>query len=211
MIISGKSGTGKTWYALTAPRPLAILDLEGGSLVYHSKSTLFEAFDRLQTRSIQEIEAAVKSLESDTHYQSIVIDPITIYYELLQEAYQEKRILKSKNDDAALAMKDWGDIKKRYKSLLTRLINLDKNIIIITREKDVTQEVAGQQVVVGFREDCEKSTEYMPDISLRLSLSGAIRKLDNIEDNTERIQIDLRRSNKSDSDSDSRSIIDVEK
>ena len=55
MIISGKSGTGKTWYALTAPRPLAILDLEGGSLVYHSKSTLFEAFDRLQTRSIQEI------------------------------------------------------------------------------------------------------------------------------------------------------------
>lgn len=176
MIISGKSGTGKTWYALTAPRPLAILDLEGGSLVYHSKSTLFEAFDRLQTRSIQEIEAAVKSLESDTHYQSIVIDPITIYYELLQEAYQEKRILKSKNDDAALAMKDWGDIKKRYKSLLTRLINLDKNIIIITREKDVTQEVAGQQVVVGFREDCEKSTEYMPDISLRLSLSGAIRK-----------------------------------
>ena len=38
-----------------------------------------------------------------------------------------------------------------------------------------------------------------------------LRKLDNIEDNTERIQIDLRRSNKSDSDSDSRSIIDVEK
>lgn len=175
MIISGKAGTGKTWYALSAPRPLAVLDLEGGSALYHS-SNKFESFDRLQSRSILEIENAVKSLETDTHYQSLVIDPITIYYELLQDGYQEKRIIKSKNDDAPLAMKDWGDIKKRYKSLITRLINLDKNIIIICREKDVTQEVNGNQVIVGFKEDCEKSTEYMPDVSLRLSLNGVQRK-----------------------------------
>lgn len=177
MLISGKSGTGKTWYALTAPRPLAILDLEGGSALYHSDFNAFESFDRLQTQSIKEIEDAVKSLEGDSHYKSLVIDPITIYYELLQDVYHEKRKLKSKNDDATITQNDWREIKRKYRNLMIRFINLNKNVIIIAREKDLTQEVNGQHVIVGSKEDCEKNTDYTPDITIRLSLFGNIRKI----------------------------------
>ena len=184
MLIYGKSGTGKTWYALEAPKPLAIIDLEGGSSIYHSKAADFGGFDRLSTASIKDIDAAVKSLECDTHYQSIVIDPITIYYELLQEAYQEKRIKKSGNDDAPLAMKDWGDIKRRYKSLMTRLINIDKNMILIAREKELTQEIGGQHTVIGSKEDAEKSTTYLPDVVLQFEILKKKRMCRVIKDRT---------------------------
>ena len=177
MLLSGASGSGKTWYALSATKPVAIIDLEGGSELYHRRKDLFGEFTRFSAVTSEDVESIISKLGSDTVYQTIVIDPITIYYDLLQEKYQKARADKNKDEDASIAKKDWGDIKRHYKGLMTKLRAMPQNIVLIAREKDISKNINGEQVIVGVKEDAERSTEYSFDVVLRLVAVGKERKM----------------------------------
>lgn len=169
-LIYGPSGIGKTYLALTAPGRVAVIDTEGGTAFYAGRTGLSD-FDVLPTKTFHDVTEAVAYLKAHPDvYKTLVIDPVTVLYETLQDAAQVKRADKRHDPDADLEMLDWQRIKRAYKSLMTELVNLPLHVIVTAREKDETERRGGEQVKVGVRPDTEKSTPYYFDAIVRLAL-----------------------------------------
>ena len=123
MLIYGDPGVGKTTFASTAPKPL-IIDLENGSLALAGKDVEIAQVDTLADAR----EAIKYALEQG--YQTVVIDSITRYAELLLE-----EILKENKRDTA-RIQDWGEVVKRIKKLIWTLQGKNINTIFIALETE---------------------------------------------------------------------------
>jgi hypothetical protein len=175
-LVYGASGIGKTYLALTAPGPIAVIDTEGGTAFYANrvgKGGLSE-FDVLPTKTFAQVEQAVAYIRDNPgHYQTLVIDPVTVLYETLQDAAQHRRAEVRKDTEADLEMLDWQRIKRAYKRLMTDLVNLPVHVIVTARESELTEERSNgrgrtERVRIGWKPDAEKSTAYYFDTVLRL-------------------------------------------
>lgn len=171
-LVYGPSGVGKTYFGLTAPGKVAVIDTEGGTAFYAGRGGLSE-FDVLPTKTFHDVTRAIGYLATHPgEYETLVIDPVTVLYETLQDAAQVKRATVRRNEDADLEMLDWQRIKRAYKALMTDLVNLPLHVIVIAREADLTEErMNGQRkerVKIGVRPDAEKSTPYYFDTVIRL-------------------------------------------
>src|SRR5690606_31224851 len=105
----------------------------------------------------------------------LIIDPITNIYQVLKDAAQknaERRArAKGKNgEDVSLTFRDWGIIKNKYTSLISRLCNLPCHVIITGWLKDVYEGHGDDMKKVGVRIDADKKTEYQPDVIIRLEV-----------------------------------------
>jgi len=177
ILLYGDTGVGKTWFALSFPSP-AVIDTEGGTDFYADS---FD-FSVIDTRSFSEVMAAVDFLEKENHgFETVVIDPITTVYEALQNGRLEFKAKKNKSDDESkvdtenidFSPLDWGSIKRNYKSLMTRLVNLDMHVILIARQKDKTEKnKKGEMIKIGETFDGEKGTPYNLDIFGKLIVEG---------------------------------------
>ena len=169
LLIYGPSGAGKTTLAAQFPQP-AFLDLEGGTDLY---GDIFN-FD---VQHISTADEAMQALEwLLTHprsYRTLVIDPITIYWDALQKKYSEiflRRNKKSKGykfEFYDFQPRDWATIKAELKEFLRKLITLDLNVIVIARQK-VQYDDNGFMKAIGVTFDAEKSLPYLFDTVIRL-------------------------------------------
>lgn len=187
MLLFGVSGVGKTYLALTAPGKVAAIDTEGGMAFYArraGKGQLSE-FDVLQTKTYRDVQAAVQFIATNpTAYSTLVIDPVTVIYETLQDAAQIKRAARRQDPDADLEMLDWQRIKRSYKALMTELVNLPVHVIVVAREKDETERKGSESIKVGVKPDAEKGTAYFFDTVVRLVPSEGGREAVVLKDRT---------------------------
>jgi len=175
-LVYGASGVGKTYLALTAPGRVAVIDTEGGTAFYANRvgPKGLSAFDVLPTKTFAQVEAALVYLRANPgQYETLVIDPVTVLYETLQDAAQDRRAEVRRNTEADLEMLDWQRIKRAYKRLMTDLVNLPMHVVVTARESDLTEErTTGsgrkERVKIGHKPDAEKSTPYYFDTLLRL-------------------------------------------
>jgi phage nucleotide-binding protein len=127
MLIYGAPGVGKTTFCSTAPKPL-IIDLENGSLALIGKSV-----DIAQVDTLDDAREAIKyALENG--YQTVVIDSITRYAELLLE-----EILRENKRETA-RIQDWGEVVKRIKKLIWTLQGQNINTIFVALEAEEKDE-----------------------------------------------------------------------
>lgn len=164
----GDSGVGKTWFGLGFPNP-ALIDLEGGADFY---SDVFK-FSVLDTKSFKDTLKAVEFLETGKHeYKTVIVDPVTIVYEALQEGRMEYKLSKKNKDISGDNIDfnglDWGQMKRFYKVLMNKLVNLPMHLVLIAREKDKYAK-GKEMVIIGTQGDAEKSTPYATDIRFRLT------------------------------------------
>jgi len=189
ILLFGDSGVGKTFFALqSTPGRILVFDAESGTDLYEGR----EGFDfdywvddeGLKTASIRELNKCIDYLESPEgrqKYETFVIDPISDIWENLQAQrmdYKEQMAIKKGKKDEftneteieAFNQKDWADLKKLYKSLMLRLKNLPQNIILIAKEKEVSEvKPNGEVVRTGeYTFDAEKGTKYAVDFIVRL-------------------------------------------
>src|SRR6202012_3702943 len=134
--VTGKSGTGKTCFGLDAKNhglgKVAVLSNEAGDVHYIGHAR-WGGFDRLSTQSLTELRKAIEYLEENpAEYGTLVTDTVTGIYEALVEA-------KTK-DDGSVAMRDWGLIKRSWKSLMARLNNLRINWVAVVHENDIVEQ-----------------------------------------------------------------------
>lgn len=184
VLLWGASGTGKTTLALQFPNPV-VIDLEKGTELYGSKYN----FDVLNANSIEEIKTAMEYLKTSDHdYETLIIDPITVMWELLQQEWSEKLFQfnqKSKgfkNEYYDFQMKDWALIKKEWKDLLLSIVNLNMAIVATAREKVLLN---SSMNAIGYVPDSEKNIESYFDIVIRLERQNGERKMGVSKDRTQ--------------------------
>lgn len=172
LFLWGPSGCGKTTLSLQFPRPV-VIDCERGTELYGDH---FD-FDVKNTTDPDEIEKSVKWLMTNDHeYRTLIIDPVTIYWESLQKKWSDIMLRRNKKSSGYkhefydLQVKDWMQIKSAFKALMRDLINLDMNVIVTAREKTKYKE-GSFMVAIGDTFDGEKSLPYLFDTIVHMYVS----------------------------------------
>ncbi len=172
LFLWGDSGTGKTIFSLRFPKP-AIIDLEGGTEHYTDDFK----FDVLPAHTPEEVVAAVDWLLLNQHdYRTLIIDPITLYWEAVQSKWNDiflHRLQDRKGykfEFYEMSPGNWKPIKAEFKSLLLKLIKLDMNVIVTARSKPL-YEPGEMMKVVGETYDGDKSLKYLFDTRVHLFMN----------------------------------------
>lgn len=132
MLIYGESGTGKTAFASTCPKPLLLLDLrEKGT----ETIAQVEDIDVLSIDNWDDFEEAFWMIDSDSKYETIVLDQITALQSIAMD-----QIRKDNEMDASdmFSKRDWGVMSGRMQTWLMNYRNLwekEKNIIFLAHQR----------------------------------------------------------------------------
>lgn len=164
IFLYGNTGTGKTTFSLQFPNP-CVIDLERGTDFYGDKFK----FEKMVPTSFSATWSAVSWLMQNQHpYQTLVIDPITMAYEQLQDKHNDAMKKKNKDfQDYDFGPKEWMKIKSEWKDFLRDIIALPMHVIFIAREKP-KYDPKGYMKQVGETYDSEKNTAYYFDMVMRL-------------------------------------------
>ena len=173
----GPPGSGKTFTALLIAEGLAKLtgkriayiDTEHGTDFYckavPSRRVHPEEFDfdAIYTRSITEVENAVKELTAD--YSVVVVDSITHIWESAIASYTGRT---TKAD--TIPMYAWGKIKKPYKTIMSTLLSSPAHVVICGRQgvEYQTNEETDELQAIGLKMKAEGETAYEPHILIRM-------------------------------------------
>ena len=189
LFLWGDSGVGKTTLSLQFPAPV-LIDLEGGADPYGGT---FD-FHVLRASTADEVAGAVRWLLANEHpYRTLIIDPITVYWDALQKKWSDIFLRRNKGSKGHrfefydLQPRDWMTIKSEFKELIRLLIALDMNVIVTARQK-VQYADGGFMKVIGETFDGEKSLPYLFDTIVRLSRDAQGRFLGEcLKDRTNRL------------------------
>lgn len=169
LFLWGDTGVGKSVTSLQFPSPV-VIDLEGGTDLYGEDFS----FDVLKASTADEVMEAVDWLHTNEHdYRTLVIDPITIYWEALQQKWSDIFLKRNKGSKGYkyefydLQPRDWQTLKSEFKTLIRKLLALDMNVIVTAREKTKYKE-GSFMVAMGETFDGEKSLPYMFDTIVRM-------------------------------------------
>ena len=170
--VSGPPGSGKTCLGLDAKNhglgPVAVLSLEAGEAQY-ARHARWGGFRVLRTQTLGEMQEALAYLEQNPKaFGTLVVDTVTGIYEACVDSKQE--------DDGSMNRNSWGLVKRAWKSLMLRLVNLPLHIVFVVHELDITEtDKAGNTRVVGQKLDAEKTFARAPDFWLRLTQTAGAK------------------------------------
>lgn len=126
--IYGQPGLGKTTLALSCPRPL-LIDTDNG--LYR-----VQAEYRCDSVPVQSYDDILEVLQEDlSDYDSIVIDTLGKLIDFMAEKVcKDNPNLVQK--DGTMAIKAWGVIKNDFKTFVTNVSRMNKNLIFISHERE---------------------------------------------------------------------------
>jgi len=172
LLLWGDSGVGKTPLAIRFPKP-CVIDMENGAEPYEGDPAF--PFARFAAETPEQVDEALAFLQEGRHeFETLVIDPITVYWEALQAKWNQIFLLRNKNragykhEFYELGGREWSTIKSEWKSFTRRLSMLGMNVVAIARIKPLYAS-GGNMQVIGDIYDCEKSTKYLFDTAIKLT------------------------------------------
>lgn len=127
MLIYGHSGSGKTTFAGTAPKPILLLDVrERGTQSIESQPDTYE----LPIDNWEEIDQVYFMIkENSSKYKTVVIDTVTGLQRLAKEHVGGGKLL--------LQQKQWGEISDRLQNFIDAMAELPVHVIFLGQEKEL--------------------------------------------------------------------------
>ena len=179
VLIFGKPGVGKTWFALDFPS-VYYIDTEGGANLGHYTEKL-EASGGVYlgpeqgSNDFTVVLDQVKALATERHdYRTLVIDSVSHLFGSEVANEQDRMAAENKKDE-------YGASRKSAASYMRRIVNwldrVDMNVILIAHQKDEYGLAAnGQREVIGATFDCWDKLEYILHLALHMTKQGPSRK-----------------------------------
>ncbi len=167
LALFGGPGEGKTRFALSFPKP-AVIDGERGTDPYVGKY----AFKLLRSNRWRQLEAPINWLKKNPGlYETLIIDPMTIFYmDLIQDIVD---YIKNKRGNEIMTNGDWGVQKRRYAAFCNLLIELPMHIVLVFRQKPEYEDTInklGEEVrkrTGSYLMHADEQTRYLFDLSIR--------------------------------------------
>jgi len=172
IMLSGKPGTGKSFFALNAPAPY-LIDTEGGATreqyvkkLIANKGAYFGVEHGAQ--DFAEVINQVRELATTKHeYKTLIIDSFSKLYNVEAAAAEERG-----GSDFG---KDKREADKPTRKLLNWLSRLDMTVILICHQKDKWIRQGAQLIMEGSTFDGYKKLDYELDLWLETKLVGTAR------------------------------------
>lgn len=171
-LLSGKSGVGKTSFALNFPRPYFI-DTERGATREQYMKKLSESggayFGKEQgSQDFKIVNEEIKQLTTLKHdYQTLVIDSFTKLYLMFASIAEEE----VGNDYG----KDKKEANKPTRQLIRWLEKIDMTVVLICHQKDKWEGKGKDRTITGTTFDGYDKFEYDLDLWLELQKTGKQR------------------------------------
>lgn len=172
MMVFSAPALGKTTAAINWPKSV-IIDMEHGTDNY-SDTIIKNGSIVLHTTNPDEVRDEIKTLLTEKHdYRTIVIDPVTILYQAIQEKWT-RIFSKYADTEKATELQDfgfryWAKVKSDYKAIMRMLLACDMNVILTAHQKDVYGEGMKK---VGFGSDSMKGDEHIFDYVFQLVMDA---------------------------------------
>lgn len=177
-LISGASGVGKTFFALSFPKPY-LIDAEGGATrpQYQAKLKAAGGAYLGKDGGSQEFDVVIdqiKALITEKHdYKTLIIDSFSYLY-MLEAAKAEEKV----GSDFG---RDKKEAQKPTKQLMRWLEKLDMNVIIICHSKEKWVRTGKEIASAGTTFDGYEKMEYLYDLWVEIVGKNFIVKKSRID------------------------------
>ena len=131
MLVYGRSGTGKTHFGSTFPRPCLFIDVNEKGLDTIAQE---QGIDVARVTDWQDLDELLWALKDGMEYESIVIDQVTNLQDLgMYEVLRKQR----KSRDETFSQRNWGQLSGMLKQFISDFRDLaDKyNLLLIAHER----------------------------------------------------------------------------
>jgi len=172
IMLSGKPGTGKSFFALNAPAPY-LIDTEAGATreqyvrKIQANSGAYMGVE-LGSQDFSQVISEVRELATTKHsYKTLIIDSFSKLYNVEAASAEER----SGSDFG----KDKREADKPTRKLLNWLSRLDMTVILVCHQKDKWIRQGKELIMEGSTFDGYKKLDYELDLWLETKLIGTTR------------------------------------
>lgn len=166
-VIYGKSGSGKTEFLSSFPKPLLYLQIgdDGANTI----STV-EGIDALPVSNIAELKQALQEARLDSHYATVAVDTFSL---MVNEWVDENATKKSKR----MTQQMWGDLKTEQEEVIksASILAKIKNVVLTCHEVMDTIEGYEEEITPDARPSLSKGArtylEAMANFGIHLSVA----------------------------------------
>lgn len=156
-VVYGASGSGKTYFAATAPHPI-FASAEGGLLSTLKHKKKIDPVKYVSITKLEDLRDLLTYLKKGGHeFETVVIDSITEINEIIKDGIEKKR-------GAQMQLKDWGDLAKAIKAVLRGFRDLDMHVIFIAQEKSEKDDQKTEKIVPSLNGKAANEIAYFMDI-----------------------------------------------
>jgi predicted Fe-S protein YdhL (DUF1289 family) len=150
VLVYGPTGSGKTSIAKTMPKPVLVLDFEGGILSLLNTEGILVC----PIKSTEDLLNAVKELQSDIQFRSVVFDGLSIF---VKRRVQELRGAKER-----VTWDEWQKLTNEVRAAVLPLLQLRKHLLLTCLPR-------------WIREKDERGRDVGPIIGATIDLTPALR------------------------------------
>lgn len=142
VLIYGESGTGKTVFASTAPRPILWLEAEGGTSSIGDK----KGIDIAKVAGLDTYREAVVYLEANPgKYKTVVIDSLTeTQAQVMKDIMRAAKKLDPTRDEFSPQWDEWGKLTGIMREIARAFRDLPMNTVITALQREDTDTMTGR-------------------------------------------------------------------
>jgi hypothetical protein len=163
LMVYGKSGTGKTTFWATFPKPILVVVCSGSLRPGELRSINTEEYRKTVRQVVlhdsQELKAISEhvragELQGKPEYKTVVLDHVSGFQDLVMKEVLNLKEIPAQKTWGIAQKQHWGQIGIQVKELCRGLLDLNANVVIVGQERtdtpDEGSEVIAPSVGVGL-------------------------------------------------------------